>query len=258
MMPNPLKDWRTILTIVGSILMVISLFMSWGPMIALSQSLPDDEEFVNTYFVDEAGQVGVISRPGDDPENPVLRSNIPGRILAHATKNAMVILVPIVAVISLALVIFTASSGLIYLHAGLAAIWAAICVVVLAILPLGPFRYELTRAFPGLGFWAYAAGTVLMATGCFVLQFLGKEERKRIRVEMAMAGERDKIVHSTQTIRTKPTDPRPYLTRGYAYKRRERIAEAIADLEKYLELSSEERSKEIVRKTVDELKAQIK
>ncbi len=257
-MPNSLRDWRTILIIIGGILMVASLFMSWGPMIVPSQSLPNDEEFVNTYFVDREGQVGVISRPGDDPNNPVLRSNIPGGILAHATKNATVILVPIVAVITLVLVIFTASSGLIYLHAGLVAIWAAICVVVLVILPLGPFRYELTRAFPGLGFWAYAGGTVLMAVGCFVLQFLGKEERKRIQLEMAMAGERDKIVHSTQAIQANPTDPRPYLTRGYAYKRRGRIAEAIADLEKYLELSSEERSKEIVRKTVDELKAQIR
>ena len=128
-MPNSLRDWRTILIIIGGILMVASLFMSWGPMIVPSQSLPNDEEFVNTYFVDREGQVGVISRPGDDPNNPVLRSNIPGGILAHATKNATVILVPIVAVITLVLVIFTASSGLIYLHAGLVAIWAAICSI---------------------------------------------------------------------------------------------------------------------------------
>jgi len=257
MMPNPLKDWRTILILIGGFLMAASLFMTWGPMVVPSKSLPNDEDFINTYFVDEEGHVGVISRPGDDPDNPVLRSNIPGGILAHATKNTLVILVPIVAVITLTLVIFTVGSKLIYLHAGLMSIWAAICVVVLVILPLGPFRYELTRAFPGLGFWAYTGGTVLMAVGCFVLQFFGKEERERIQTEIAMAGERDKIVLSTQAIQANPNDPRPYLTRGYAYKRRGRIAEAIADLEKYLELSSQERSKEIVRKTLAELKAQL-
>jgi hypothetical protein len=237
--------------------MVASLFMTWGPMVVPSQSLPDDEEFVNTYFVDEEGQVGVISRPGDDPGNPVLYSNIPGGLLAHATKDATMILVPIVAVITLVLVLFTFRSGLIYLHAGLATVWAAICVIVLMILPLRSFRYELLRAFPGLGFWVYAGGTVLVAVGSFVLQFLGREERKRIQIEVEMAGERDKIVNSAQAIETNPIDPHPYLTRGYAYKRRGQIAEAIADLERYVELSSEERSKEIVQKAVEELRAQL-
>jgi hypothetical protein len=256
-MPNPLKDWRIILIILGSILMGASLFMTWGPMVVPSQSLPDDDAFVNTYFVDEQGQVGVLSRPGDDPDNPVLRSNIPGGVLAHATKNALVVLVPIVAVISLVLFIFTISARSIYLYSGVATVWVAICVVVLIILPIGPFRYELTRALPGLGFWAYAVGTVLVAVGCFVLQFLGKEERKRIQSNIAMAGEGDKIVQGTQAIQANPADSQSYLVRGYAYRRLGRIAEAIADLEKYLELSSQERSKEIVQRTVDELKAQL-
>ena len=258
-MPNPLKDWRAILIIVGSILMVASLFMIWGPMVVPSKSLPNDDEFVNAYFVDAQGQVGVISWPGDDPENPVLRSNVPGNILAHATKNAATILVPIIAVVTLALVVFTTGAGFIYLYSGLVTGWAAICLVVLAILAIGPFRYELLRSFPpGPGFWVYAGGTVLMAVGCFVLQFLGKEERKRIQAELEMAGEKDSIVHGTQDIQTNPGDPRPYLKRGYAYKRLGRTAEAIADLEKYLELSAQERSKEIVQKTLDELKAQLK
>lgn len=256
-MPNPLKDWRTILVIVGSILMVASLFMSWGLMVVPSQSLPDDDEFVNTYFVDEEGQVGVISRPGDDPSNPVLRSNIPGGILAHATKDATMILVPIVAAITLGLVLFTIGYRLIYMYAGLLAVWAGICLVALILLPLGPFRYEVLRSLPGPGFWAYAAGTVLLSTGCFVLQFFGQEERKRIQLETEMAAERDKIVHSTQAIQADPTKPLPYLTRGYAYKRLGRIAEAIADLEKYMELSDQERSKEVVQKTLEELKAQL-
>lgn len=257
-MPNPLKDWRTILIIVGSILMVVSLFMTWGPMIVPSKSLPDDDEFVNTYFVDAEGQVGVISRPGDDPGNPVLRSNIPGGILAHATKNAMVILVPIVAAVTLILVIFTASSGFIYLYSGVMTGWSAICLVVLVILVIGPFRYELLRSLPGLGFLLYAGGTVLMAVGCFVLQFLGKGERRRIQMELEMAGEKDRIVRGTQVIQANASSPRSYLTRGYAYKRLGRTADAVADLEKYLELSTQERSKEIVRKTLDELKAKLK
>ena len=257
-MPNPLKDWRTILIILGSILMAGSLFVTWGPMVVPSKSLPDDEAFVNTYFVDENGQVSVVSRPGDVPENPILCSNIPGGLLAHATKNGMMILVPIFAVVTLILVLFSANYGYIYLHSALITGWAAICLLVLVILPIGPLRYEMLRSFPGLGFWIYAGGTVLMAIGCFVLQFFAREERKRIQLEMAMAEERDRIVHGTKAIQANPTDARPYLTRGYAYKRLGRTAEAIADLEKYLELSSQERSKEIVRKALEELRAQLK
>lgn len=253
-MPNPIKDWRIILIILGSILMMSSLFMTWGLMVAPSRSLPDDDEFVNTYFVDEEGQVGKL--PGSDPDNPLLRSNIPGGILAHATKDPMIFIVPVVAVVTLVLVIYLLASRMIYQQIGLLSVWVGICVIGLIVLAAGPLRHELFHAVFGLGFLTYAGGTVLMVVGSFVLQFFGKEERQRIRVEMEMAGERDRIVKSTQAIREDPTKSRPYLTRGYAYKRRSQVAEAIADLEKYLELSSEERSKEIVRKEVERLKAQ--